>query len=127
MGLFLICRVTGLFAFGPRTNDGMKERILSGEFARNDVFNNLTKECQDLISHILEVDPMKRYSAEDALNHPWFRSNHENAINSISMDLERMDSRLDMVASHRRNGRWLLMSRKPSNGNSYECNLCHLT
>ena len=80
MGLLLIHRVTGLFPFGSRMDAMLTEKIMNGLFARNDSFNRLTAQCQDLISHILEVDPMKRYSAEEALNHPWFRSDEESAV-----------------------------------------------
>ena len=32
-----------------------------------------SKECKDLISKMVQVNPEKRLSAEQALNHPWFR------------------------------------------------------
>ena len=80
MGLLLIHRVTGFFPFGSQRDAMLTEKIMNGLFARNDSFNRLTTQCQDLISHILEVDPMKRYSAEEALNHPWFRSDEESAV-----------------------------------------------
>ena len=80
MGLLLIRRVTGFFPFGSQRDAMLTEKIMNGLFARNDSFNRLTTQCQDLISHILEVDPMKRYSAEEALNHPWFRSDEESAV-----------------------------------------------
>ena len=80
MGLCLIRRVTGFFPFGSQRDAMLTEKIMNGLFARNDSFNRLTAQCQDLISHILEVDPMKRYSAEEALNHPWFRSDEESAV-----------------------------------------------
>jgi len=35
-----------------------------------------SKELQDLITGLLEVDPEKRLSAKEALAHPWFSSNN---------------------------------------------------
>ena len=96
--------MTGLFPFGSRMDAMLTERIMGGVFARNDSFNHLTTQCQDLISHILEVDSMKRYSAEEALKHPWFASDYESATSFIPTDLERTDPCLDRVASCRRNG-----------------------
>jgi serine/threonine protein kinase len=32
---------------------------------------NLSASAKNLLSHLLEVDPRKRYTAEQALNHPW--------------------------------------------------------
>ena len=104
MGLLLIHRVTGLFPFGSRMDALLTKKIMNGLFARNDSFNRLTTQCQDLISHILEVDSMKRYSAEEALKHPWFASDYESATSFIPTDLERTDPCLDRVASCRRNG-----------------------
>jgi serine/threonine protein kinase len=34
---------------------------------------NLSASAKDLLSHLLDVDPMSRYTAEQALNHPWVR------------------------------------------------------
>jgi len=32
---------------------------------------NLSASAKDLLSHLLDVNPLKRYSAEQALDHPW--------------------------------------------------------
>ena len=104
MGLFLIRRVTGLFPFGSHMDRMLTKRIMSGEFTKNGSLNHLSRDCQDLISHLLEVDPMKRYSAEEALKHPWFASGNQSATSFIPTDLERTDSRLDRVTSCRRSG-----------------------
>ncbi|KAK8817749.1 hypothetical protein WA538_004466 [Blastocystis sp. DL] len=80
LGVLFYGLVTGFFPFGSQRDAMLTEKIMNGLFARNDSFNRLTTQCQDLISHILEVDPMKRYSAEEALNHPWFRSDEESAV-----------------------------------------------
>lgn len=34
---------------------------------------NLSKSAKDLLSHLLDVNPMTRYTAEQALNHPWVK------------------------------------------------------
>ena len=39
---------------------------------RNVDWRKRDRELQNLISGCLEVDPTKRISAYDALNHPWF-------------------------------------------------------
>jgi len=33
--------------------------------------NNLSVSAKDLLQHLLEIDPKKRYTADEALNHPW--------------------------------------------------------
>ena len=126
MELFLIRRVTGLFPFGSQKDAMLAKRIQNGLFARNNTYRNLSAQCQDLISHLLEVDSKKRYSAEEALQHPWFAGDYESATCFIPADLNTMDSSLDRVTSHRRNGYWLLMNRKSSNGNSHKSSLFYL-
>ena len=32
---------------------------------------NLSDSAKDLLAHLLDVDPRKRYTAEQAFNHPW--------------------------------------------------------
>ena len=102
MGLCLIRRVTGFFPFGSQRDAMLTEKIMNGLFARNDSFNRLTAQCQDLISHILEVDSMKRYSAEEALKHPWFASDYESAISvSVSSESAVSDPRLKVDLKRR--------------------------
>ena len=80
MGLCLIRRVTGLFPFGPRESGNMKSLIENGLFMWDGPFSRLSWNNRDLICHLLMVDPMKRYSAEEALNHPWFGSDEESVV-----------------------------------------------
>ena len=40
-----------------------------------------TQRCvppQELIAHLLRVDPEERYSAQDVLSHPWITANNSN-------------------------------------------------
>ncbi|RHY32223.1 hypothetical protein DYB32_002747 [Aphanomyces invadans] len=37
----------------------------------NSWYNSLSDEAKDLLSHLLTVDPEKRFTAADALSHPW--------------------------------------------------------
>lgn len=36
------------------------------------IWLKVTKNAKDLITKMLEKDPYKRISADDALKHPWF-------------------------------------------------------
>ena len=99
----MICRVTGLFAFGSRNDGELMERIKSGSFIRSDQFNRLTKKCQDFIINSLNVNPKKRYSADDALRDEWIWSD-ENNDSPIIPNEPGMNYRMEMVSSKRRNG-----------------------
>ena len=50
------------------------ERIKLGEFnLERPEFEKCSEHVIDLIKKLLEKDPKKRYSAEQALLHPWFK------------------------------------------------------
>ena len=51
-------------------------KILLGKFdLESPPFDKISKNAKDLITKLLTSDPQKRISAEDALNHPWFKDN----------------------------------------------------
>jgi len=37
----------------------------------------LSTQCKDLIHKMIEIDPSKRISARDAMNHPWIKEAEE--------------------------------------------------
>ena len=62
--------------FGGENNDEISEKILSGRYdIVSAPFNNVSKNCLDLLNKLLELKVPKRLSAEQALNHPWFKEN----------------------------------------------------
>jgi serine/threonine protein kinase len=38
----------------------------------------VSKNAKELLTRMLDKDPYKRISADDALSHPWFKDNIEN-------------------------------------------------
>lgn len=98
----MMCRVTGYFAFGSRNDARLKERILTGRFVDSGRFSMLTDKCRHLVYKLLQVNPAERYSAEEALNHPWFTSDEENDIPTLPLN-ESMEDRSAMVSSKRMN------------------------
>lgn len=53
----------------------------------------LSPECQDLLSKMITVDHKERISAQDAIEHDWFKIlNDKNLIKSMSMhDQQELD------------------------------------
>lgn len=41
--------------------------------AKNDQWNHISEDGRDLISRMLQVDPVQRITIEDALRHPWIQ------------------------------------------------------
>jgi calcium-dependent protein kinase len=76
--------------FGGDNDSEIMEKVLKGKFDLvSPPFNIITKECKDLINLCMKRDPNKRISAEEALNHPWFKINKSkelyNDINNIEL------------------------------------------
>jgi serine/threonine protein kinase len=75
-GIVLFALLGGYFPFDNESNDlqVLKATILKGEFHFNqEIWSNITIEAKDLIKTLLTVDPMKRITAEQALNHSWMK------------------------------------------------------
>jgi len=36
-------------------------------------WDKISEEAKDLVKHLIEPDPNKRFSAEEAINHSWFK------------------------------------------------------
>ena len=53
-------------------------RIIMGDYdMEDDLWDNVSEGAKDLINSLLEVDPHKRISAREALQHPWILSTDE--------------------------------------------------
>ncbi|KAF0693434.1 Aste57867_15607 [Aphanomyces stellatus] len=74
-GVLLYIALTGIHPFDP--NGNFSDAQILNLAARgaydesNPWYASLTHEAQDLIRHLLEVDPDKRYTATEVLAHPW--------------------------------------------------------
>ena len=62
------------------------EKIKHGNYEFDkEHWQNVSKDAKDFISHLLQINPGKRYTAEQALNHHWI-TKHESELESISLD-----------------------------------------
>ena len=60
--------------FGGEDDNEIMERVSTGKYdLESPPFNKLSKNSIDLIKRLLTMDPEQRISAEQALNHPWFK------------------------------------------------------
>jgi len=69
-----------LCGFPPFFDDGSNmselfDQIMTGQYDFPEPYwTDISDEAKDLIEHLLVVDPMKRYTAEETLEHPWLKS-----------------------------------------------------
>eukprot|EP00298_Acanthocystis_sp_HF-20_P005417 c15590_g1_i1.p1 GENE.c15590_g1_i1~~c15590_g1_i1.p1 ORF type:complete len:472 (+),score=143.33 c15590_g1_i1:9-1424(+) len=74
-GVVIYTLICGRAPFEADTVPELIQKICKGKVEFFSPFwDSVTSEAKDLISHLLEVDPEKRYTAQQALEHVWFRS-----------------------------------------------------
>ena len=62
--------ITGKYPFDGNNSADVFAKIKAGKFAFP---KNTSDECNDLLRKMICVDPKKRISAKEALQHPWLR------------------------------------------------------
>ena len=65
MGVVLYIMLSGKVPFPGRNELEIIGNVIKGEFHFNhEAFKMVTQDCKDLIMHLLERDPNKRFDAE---------------------------------------------------------------
>jgi serine/threonine protein kinase len=70
VGVIVYVLLTGCFPFWDKNNAVLYEKIRNVDYGWPDGLE-ISPEAKHLIQHLLEKDPQKRYTAEQALAHPW--------------------------------------------------------
>jgi len=84
------CITYGLLCgYLPFHHDDLKtlfKMILSGKYSfDDDIWAQVSDDAKDLVSNLLVLDPSKRFSAKDALNHRWLLED-DDKLKSRSLD-----------------------------------------
>jgi len=69
------------------------EQIMKAEYDFPEPYwNDITKEAKDLISKLLVVDPKKRKTAKEALEHPWIKNGGPDTQLNIKSEMTKYNS-----------------------------------
>jgi hypothetical protein len=72
---------TLLCGFPPFYDESIQvltEKVARGQYTfLSPWWDDISKPAQDLVSHLLTVDPDKRYTIQQFLNHPWIKQTNE--------------------------------------------------
>ncbi len=79
-GIVLYGMLSGYLPFGDQDDDINRENIIKGKMIIPDYFSDCVK---DLLMHMLDLDPMTRYTLQEIRNHPWFNLNNYKLIPGI--------------------------------------------
>lgn len=62
--------------------EGELQKLMMGGFELP-THRKISLQCQDLLRHLMTVDPDERFSAEKCLCHPWFQKVHASCQNRV--------------------------------------------
>lgn len=75
LGCVLYTLLCGFPPFYDESIEVLTEKVAKGHFTfLSPWWDDISKSAQDLIGHLLTVDPDKRYSINEFLDHPWIQA-----------------------------------------------------
>ncbi|KAI4171960.1 MAG: hypothetical protein LQ343_003869 [Gyalolechia ehrenbergii] len=78
LGCVLYTLLCGFPPFYDESIQVLTEKVARGQYTfLSPWWDDISKSAQDLVSHLLTVDPEKRYTIGQFLNHPWIRQTKE--------------------------------------------------
>ena len=78
LGCVLYTLLCGFPPFYDESIQVLTEKVARGQYTfLSPWWDDISKPAQDLVSHLLTVDPEKRYTIQQFLNHPWIRQSAE--------------------------------------------------
>lgn len=83
-GVIAYLMLSGEFPFDGKSKEEVAQKIIIGKIDfESEAWQNVSEDAKDFIRKLLVVDPKKRYSANEALNHHWIVSNASKTENEI--------------------------------------------
>jgi len=86
VGVITYILLTGCFPFWDKNNAVLYEKIRKVEYGWPENAE-ISPEAKHLIQHLIEKDPSKRYTAEQALLHPWVTGKGVSRIKKLRSNL----------------------------------------
>ena len=76
-GVVLYTMLSGMVPFKANNLNDLQNMIITGNYKE---IHGISKECNDLLNKLLQINPKKRISIDEALNHPWINGNDDNKL-----------------------------------------------
>ncbi len=82
-GIVLFGMLSGYLPFSDKDDEVNKQHVIKGEINLPDFLSDMAK---DLLKHMLDIDPMTRYTLQEIKDHPWFNMTECILIPGIIID-----------------------------------------
>jgi len=79
-GIVLYGMIAGYLPFSDKDDEVNKKLVIKGQIKMPDFFSDQVK---DLLKHMLDVNPMTRYTLQEIKDHPWFNIEESSLIPGI--------------------------------------------
>ena len=86
-GIVLFGMLSGFLPFGDPDDEINKKLILQGNIELPHYFS---LQARDLLRHMLDINPLTRYTLEEIMAHPWFNKNKFRLIPGIIIGINRI-------------------------------------
>ena len=84
VGVIMYILLTGRPPFGGSNDEEILSKVKKGKFDLVKYpWGIISAEAKDLIKQLIEIDPYKRLSAKEALQHPWFEIKKMKAVDKM--------------------------------------------
>ncbi|KAI8973034.1 kinase-like domain-containing protein [Pilobolus umbonatus] len=72
LGCVLYTMLCGFPPFFDENTEGLTRKVVIGEYEfMSPWWDHVSSEAKDLVSHLLHINPKKRYTIQQCLLHPW--------------------------------------------------------
>lgn len=86
-GVILYIMLVGFPPFSGSTTSELLDNVGKGKFSMKSLcWNNVSEPAKDLLKKMLEFEPNKRISAQEAIEHPWIINIKQKQITNIDKD-----------------------------------------
>ena len=79
-GIVLYGMLTGFLPFGDSDDEINKKKIIEGKIKMP---SYLSEDAKNLLKHMLDTNPLTRFTLDDIMSHPWFNKNKFHIIPGI--------------------------------------------
>ena len=102
-GVILYILLSGRPPFSGENDKEIMQQVAIGKYdLQSNPFNKCSKNCLDLIKKLLIMDPKKRITAQEALNHPWFKDNKSKELFNQIKDEHTLKKLISNLKSYRK-------------------------